>query len=136
MDKPLLDWNALRRRANADGEFRLHARFWNARIRVGCGAATTAIDVRHGEICEIAPWDPAWFGADLNIRADALEWDALLAPLPKPFYHDLWAANVHHGFCLSGDTHHLCAYYPALRRLVELMRETRNSGTATQATEA
>lgn len=136
MDKPLLDWSALRRRANADGEFRLHARFWNARIRVGSGAATTSIEIRHGEVHGIEPWNPAWFGADLNIRADAPEWDALLAPLPKPFYHDLWAANAHHGFSLSGDTHHLCAYYPALRRLVELMRETRNAGTATQSAEA
>jgi len=135
-DKPLLDWDALQRRANADGEFRLQARFWNARIRIGCGAATTAIDVRHGEIREIAPWDPAWFGADLEIHADAPEWDALLAALPKPFYHDLWAANAHHGVSLSGDTHHLCAYYPALRRLVELMRAVRNTGSANTMAEA
>lgn len=131
----MLDWKALETRANADGEFRLHARFWNARLRVGCGHDTTCVEIRHGAIHGITPWDAAVFGADLDIRADAAEWDALLAPVPKPFYHDLWAANAHHAFSLRGDTHHLCAYYPALRRLVELMRGVRNAGT-TQATEA
>ena len=136
MNAPLLDWPVLAARANADGEFRLHARFWNARLRLGCGPATMGIEIRHGAIHDIQPWDPAWFGADLNIRADAHEWDALLAPLPKPFYHDLWAANAHHGFSLGGDTHHLCAYYPAVRRLVELMREVRNADPAHRRGEA
>jgi hypothetical protein len=118
----LLDWQALRDRANADGEFRLHARFWNARLRIVCDTTATGIEMRDGAVAGIEPWNPAWFGADIVIRADAGEWRKLLAALPQPFYHDLWAANVHHGFSLSGTTQHLCAYYPALRRLVELMR--------------
>jgi hypothetical protein len=120
--RALLDWQALRDRANTDGEFRLHARFWNARLRVVCDTVATGIEIRDGAVAAIEPWNPAWFGADIVIRADMAEWRKLLAPLPQPFYHDLWAANAHHGFSLNGTTQHLCAYYPALRRLVELMR--------------
>ena len=126
----LLDWQALRDRANGDGEFRLHARFWNARLRIVCDTVATGIEIRDGAVATIDAWNPAWFGADIVIRADAGEWGKLLAPLPQPFYHDLWAANAHHGFSLSGTTQHLCAYYPALRRLVELMRDVRGNTSA------
>jgi hypothetical protein len=122
----MLDWTALERLANADGEFRLHARFWNARIRIAHGDGVTRLRVVDGALQDSGPWNAADFGADLDIGASAGDWDALLARLPAPFYHDLWAANVHHGFQLSGDSHHLCAYYPAVRRLVELMREVRH----------
>ena len=47
--------------------------------------------------------------------------------MPRPFYQDLYAATVHHGFSVSGDTLNYCAYYPALRRLVELMRDARHA---------
>ena len=64
--------------------------------------------------------------SDLAIEAEDEEWNSLLAPMPRPFYHDLHAATVHHGFAVSGNTLNYCAYYPALRRLIELMREVRN----------
>ena len=47
--------------------------------------------------------------------------------MPKPFYQDLYAATIHHGFSVAGDTLDYCAYYPALRRLIELMRAERQS---------
>jgi hypothetical protein len=122
----MLDWTALARLANDDGEFRLHARFWNARIRIDHGDGVTRLRVVDGALADVGPWNPADFGADLTIAASVTDWDALLEPLPKPFYHDLWAANAHHEVELSGGSHHRCAYYPAVRRLVELMREVRH----------
>ena len=50
---------------------------------------------------------------------------------PRPFYQDLYAATIHHGFTAAGNRTHFCAYYPALRRLVELMREVKNANEAT-----
>jgi hypothetical protein len=44
------DWEMLKGAANEDGEFRLHARFWNADLRFTMGAESTAIRVRDGEI--------------------------------------------------------------------------------------
>jgi hypothetical protein len=71
-----------------------------------------------------------WFGgiaANLDIGAPETDWRAMLSPVPRPFYQDLHAATVHHGFHVTGDTKHYCAYYPALRRLIELMRDVHNA---------
>jgi hypothetical protein len=122
----MLDWTALARLANDDGEFRLHARLWNARIRIDHGGGVTRLRVADGAPTDVGPWNPADFGADLTIGAAVNDWDALLEPVPAPFYHDLWAAAVHHSVELIGDSRHRCAYYPAVRRLVELMREVRH----------
>ena len=123
----MLDWKTLKDRANADGEFRLHARFWTGRLRIANGPQSTRIDLQEGAISVIEPW-AASLADDLSISASAAEWEALLAPVPKPFYQDLYAATIHHGFAATGNRTHFCAYYPALRRLIELMRNVRNSG--------
>jgi hypothetical protein len=122
----LLDFSTLAQRANADGEFALHARFWNATIRIEVGTASYRLDIRDGKLNACAPWLGA-IAADLAIGADEAEWNKLLEPMPKPFYQDLYAATIHHGFSVAGDTLNYCAYYPALRRLVELMREARHA---------
>jgi len=118
----LLDWSTLVARANADAEFRLHSRFWNARLRLALGDKQWRVDVRDGALGTVEPW----FGgiaANLDVSAPLADWEAMLAAVPRPFYQDLQAATVHHGFRVAGDTRHYCAYYPALRRLIELMRE-------------
>jgi hypothetical protein len=120
-----IDFTGLAARANADGEFALHARFWNATVRLRIGERSYRLDVRDGAIARVKPW----FGtiaADLAIEADESEWNELLAAMPRPFYQDLYAATVQHGFTVVGDTLNYCAYYPAVRRLVELMREARH----------
>ena len=121
----LLDFSKLPARANADGEFALHARFWNATVKLRVGKANYRLAFRDGKLAECTPWLGA-IACDLAIEADEAEWGNLLAPMPKPFYQDLYAATIHHGFSVAGDTVNYCAYYPALRRLVELMREVRH----------
>ena len=121
----LFDFSALPARANADGEFALNARFWNATVKLRVGPASYRLDIRDGKLNGCGPWLGAIAG-DLAIEADESEWNKLLEPMPKPFYQDLYAATIHHGFSVSGDTLNYCAYYPALRRLVELMREAHN----------
>ncbi len=123
----MLDWERLKDSANADGEFRLHARFWTCALKIANGPHSTRIDVRDGAISAIEPWF-ANLAGDLSISASAAEWEALLAPIPQPFHQDLYAATVHHGFTATGNRTHFCAYYPALRRLVELMRDVKRKG--------
>ncbi len=121
----MLDWERLRAKANDDGEFLLHARFWNANVRLENGTDAYRMRIADGQIAAIEPW----FGvvaSDLSIAAPEADWQAMLAPVPKPFYQDLYAASIHHGFTTSGSTRHYCAYYPAIRRLIELMREISN----------
>jgi len=118
----LLDFSKLAQSANADGEFTLHARFWNAVVKLRIGAASYRLDIRNGTLTQCTPW-LGTIACDLVIEAADDEWERLLEPMPKPFYQDLYAATIHHGFSVAGDTLNYCAYYPALRRLVELMRE-------------
>ena len=130
---PIIDWPAVQARANSDAEFRLHARFWNATVRFGIGARRWKMRVRDGAVASIERW-PGGMAADLSISAPEADWDALLQPCPRPFYQDLQAASIHHGFEVVGDIGDYCAYYPAIRRLVEVMREARHGNVESTAT--
>ena len=120
-----IDVPAVIDRANADGEFQLHARFWNARLALICGDETQRLTVSHGRMIaterETGGAEP-----DVTISAAAAEWDALLEAVPRPFYHDLQGAMAQHGFQMDGEARHTSAYYPAIRRLIDLLREVRN----------
>ena len=125
-----IDADQLAAAANADGEFQLHARLWRARVSLRAGDdVAVALTIEAGRVSAAAdaavPAEPA----DVRISAPAADWDALLAPVPRPFFHDLRAACAHHGFRLEGDRLHTAAFYPAIRRLVDLMRDVRQ-GTA------
>ena len=120
-DRPSLDWPAVQRRANEDAEFRQHARFWNATIRLVIGRKAYKLRMEGGAVALIEPWFGA-IAADLSISASEEEWTALLAKTPAPFYQDLYPAVIHHGFEVAGSVNDYCAYYPAIRRLIELLR--------------
>jgi hypothetical protein len=121
----VLDWSTVRAQANDDAEFQLHARFWNSTVKLDIGSESTRIDIANGEIRSIEPWLGGLAG-NLHIAAPEDDWARLLEAVPKPFYQDVYPASVHHGFEIHGDTTHFCAYYPALRRFVEIMREVHN----------
>ena len=121
----MLDWARVKLRANNDGEFIIHARMWNSVIRLNHGRSKTRIDVANGSITDIAPWRGGG-PADLSISAPETDWQSLLAKVPKPFYQDLYPASLHHEFEINGNSENYCAYYPAIRRLVEILREVNN----------
>jgi hypothetical protein len=52
----------------------------------------------------------------------------LLAPVPRPFYQDLFGAQLHHDIELNANPLDFAPYYPALRRLLEILREARSAG--------
>ena len=119
-------WAAVMAQANEDAEFRLHARFWTATVRLRIGRRNRRLRLQDGAVAAIEPW----FGglaANLAIGAPERDWQALLEPVPRPFYQDLYPATIHHQFDVIGDTASYCAYYPAIRRLIEIMREVRNA---------
>jgi hypothetical protein len=119
---PAIPLDALPEAANRDPEFRIAARFWDCRLRIDEGERGRTIRIERGRITTV---EPAERGAswDLRIGAAAEQWARLLEPVPRPFYQDLYGAAMHHGFELHGNLeHHLFPYYPALRRLVELLR--------------
>ena len=123
-------WSKVQEAANADAEFRRHARFWTATIRLALSNRKLKLRIENGAVVGIE----RWFGAiavDLAINASVDDWEELLAAVPRPFYQDLYAAAIHHGFDVVGDAEDYCAYYPAVRRLLDIMRDVRN-GTPPQ----
>jgi hypothetical protein len=111
---------------NDDPEFRLCGRLWSARIRYRMGDDAFILDIRHGRVAGVV--EPAGIFDDFTIEIAAGEetWEKILAPVPPPFHHDLFPAQLHHGLRITGDLESVFAYYGALRRITELMRSVHN----------
>jgi hypothetical protein len=113
----------LRESANDDGEFRIAARMWDAVLRIVVDDVGTLIRIRDGRIEEITPEPPGGTSTwAFSIAAPEAEWRRFLAPVPEPFYQDLWGASLYHGFRIEGDLEAFYPYYGAVRRMFELMR--------------
>ena len=120
----LIAWSELARRIDEDGEFRVTSRFWEATLRLDLGPESHRLCFQDGRLREVGTCDPD-ADCDLHISAPLEEWERLLAPVPRPFYQDLFGAQLHHGFQMNAEPLDYAAYYPALRRLVEILRELR-----------
>src|SRR5215216_6333095 len=106
---------------NADAEFRLAARRWHGAVRLDIGDDVVGLSLRDGVA-------GAWSAADLDVPAvritgTADAWLALLAPRPARFLNDLMPAIAAGAFTRTGDELMWWQYYPALARMVEVMRE-------------
>jgi hypothetical protein len=114
---------------NNDPEFRIAARFWNSTLRLEMGADPLVIRLEKGQIIEVASGHEA-FGllvpSDIVITAPVEDWQKFLERIPKPFYVDLFGATIYHGFRVGGDMASFYAYYPAVRRLFDIMRSLAN----------
>lgn len=82
--------------------------------------------VRGGRVTEVAPAAPA-AAARIRIVATDEGWQQMLRPVPPPFYQDLFGAASRHGVLL-GEPEDVFPYYPALRRLMELLRTVEGEG--------
>ena len=119
----------LQEAANSDPEFRLAARFWNTALRLEMGKEALLLHIEKGQITEVVTGHQAFaFLTPVNIivSAPTEDWQKFLERIPKPFYVDLWGAATHHGFKVGGNMESLYAYYPAVRRLFDIMRSLAN----------
>jgi hypothetical protein len=120
-----IDVAALGDRIARDRELALAARFWHGALHLGVGDARIALRFEPDRPIRIeldaGPAGPR----DVEISAVDAEWERLLAPVPPPFYQDVFGAALHHPVSLGGDFETLYAYYPAIRRVIELLREAR-----------
>ncbi len=110
----------IREAANADPEFTLAARFWDGRVRFDVGGEPYLLAVDGGRISSFEQEEGE---APIRISAPAAEWDELLKPVPRPFYQDLMAAASRQGFTIEGEENGFRPYYPAIRRLIDIMRD-------------
>lgn len=121
----LPDIAALRARFERDPELGHAVRFWTGALIVKAGAARSALRFEAGRLAEAGPRDAPAGPRDVEIAAAPGEWEKLLAPEPPPFYQDVFGASLHHPVSLGGDVETLYAYYPAIRRVLEILREAR-----------
>ena len=115
--------------ANNDPEFCLAARFWDTALRMEMGNEALLLHIEKGRIVELVSGHQAiafLTPVHIVVSAPTSDWQRFLERIPKPFYVDLWSAMTHHGFKVSGDMESLYAYYPAVRRLFDIMRTLAN----------
>ncbi|MBI2765782.1 MAG: hypothetical protein HYX53_07710 [Chloroflexi bacterium] len=110
------------RRCRDDGEFRLAARYWTGGVRLHLPGAPVEVALADG-VPTAASDGPAGL---LAFTAPAETWEKLLAPIPPPAFNDIAPAAAA-GLAVSGDMETYWQYYPAIRRLVDLVREEWNS---------
>lgn len=117
-----LDPVELRKALNDDPEFSLQARYWNTTVRIVADGRAWLVHVIDGVVADIdtgaTPFD-AW---DFQLSGTSEHWAQMLAPVPAAFYQDYYAAMLYHGFGIEGDMQQIMAYYPAIRRSLDVFR--------------
>ena len=122
---PLFDCDTVVEAANADGEFKLAARFWNADLRLAADDEAYLMRIRDGRIAGFSQMrgaEAAKAATDVQISGSRNGWQELLRPVPKPFFQDLMSAVSRESFQLEGDLIAFYPYYRATCRLLEIMR--------------
>jgi len=120
----MIAWKELPQRVNGDREFRYAARHWDATLRLDMGDASHRLRFEDGSLVDVAPCESD-APCDLFVGAAEDQWQELLAPVPRPYYQDLFGAAWAHGVRLPEEPLAYAAYYPALRRLVQLLSASR-----------
>ena len=121
-----LDPIELRTALNDDPEFSLQARYWNSTVRIGADGRNWLVRIIDGIVTDVdtaaTPFD-AW---DFQLSGTSEHWAQLLAPVPAAFFQDYYAAMLYHGFAIEGDMQQIMAYYPAIRRSLDVIRALAN----------
>lgn len=116
-----LDPAEMRQALNDDPEFRVQARYWNTTFRIAADGRSLLVRVIDGVVgidTGATPFD----GWDFQLAGTTEHWAQMLAPVPAAFYQDYYAAMLYHGFAIEGDMQQIMAYYPAIRRSLEVFR--------------
>ena len=116
----------LRLLINADGEFRLVSRDIHLNLVLQVGGQSRLFRFADGELKAIRPFVPLTETVDVYIKGNDDFWEKLLAHKPPPRFQNLYA-GVRFKTCeVTGDSELYFAYFAALTRMVELMRDHEN----------
>jgi hypothetical protein len=107
---------------NADGEFALAGRFFNGALKLYFADDSLLLRFTDGKLTGIVP-GAKFDSADVTIRGNLASWREFLQPVPRPFFHDMFAAIVRDEFEWAGNSETFFAYYGAFRRMFQLMRQ-------------
>jgi len=118
----MIDKDAFVASVNSDPEFALACRYFNGSLKLDMGDDPILLTFRDGKLANLS--EATMFdSADVAIKGSGENWHEFLQPIPKPFFHDMFAAVVREGFEWSGDLVTFFAYYGAFRRMFDVMRE-------------
>lgn len=114
---------------NDDPEFRLQARHWDTRLRYQMGDDVFILVIRDGVVTEVVDKPIPFDEWRIEFVASDETWTNILTAVPRPFYQDIWSAQLYHGLRLGGDLEGMFAYFAAVRRITDLLRSLQNSTT-------
>ena len=116
----------LRLRMNRDPEFKLLSRDMTLNLALEIGGERRLLKFRDGEMRSIGPFVPLAEPIDVTITGADEFWQQLLSPLPPPGFQNLYA-GVRFAKCkVTGNSELYFAYYAAITRMVEVMRDAEN----------
>lgn len=118
---PDLPVEEVSKRLNADPEFKLTARFWYCDIRFVIGEEKYFMRIENGKVAAFRHGTNGFDPYTINIAGPVEVWTRMFEAVPKPFYHDWFAASFHHDFEFGGDLETAYAYYYSLRRIKAIM---------------
>lgn len=126
-----LDLVTLENALRDDAEFRLQTRYLTTTFRFVIGELQTfSVVICNGAVTKIDNVVTAFDGFQIQFAGNQAQWQALLAPEPEAFFQDFFPAMLHHGFRIEGDMESIMAYYPAIRRMQDLLRQVANPEVA------
>ncbi len=111
---------------NNDPEFKLAARFMTERMHLGAGDAECIFDIHEGVLKEII-LEPSVEPWSFSFKGSEKAWETLLQPVPPPFHDSLWTNMQRGNLKLEGNIEVAYAYFQALVRIVEILRQLQNS---------
>ena len=122
-DQLLIPVDAVRDGVNADAEFAIAGRFWNARIRFYTNEADEYfMSIRDGRVTGFQNGSDGYEASTIYVGGPRKTWRDILSPTPVRFCNDFFPAAIHRGMRLGGDLSSLYAYYGAMQRILAVMR--------------
>ena len=118
----LFNQAAFQEAVNRDGEFKIAARFLDGAMKLYFDEQPLLLKFRDGQLVAMGPANK-FDSADVTIKGPIASWKEFLQPIPRPFYHDMFAAIVRNAFEWSGSSETFFAYYGAFRRMFQIMRD-------------
>lgn len=116
----------LRDEINADKEFRLAARYWDAAIRFSIDQNRYFMRVQDGEVVDFTAGTQGFDPYTIDIGASADVWAKMLQAVPPAYHQSFLPAQLFHGLNLGGDLRAVYAHYAALERILVVMRRCHN----------
>src|SRR3954469_19848960 len=93
------------------------ARYWTGSVRFDLGDEVITLVFDDGRLVSGEGGDP-----QITLTAPVDLWREILKPVPPPFCNDIVPAQGL-GLQIGGDPEVFWQYYPAVRRMVDLLRE-------------